>query len=101
MTADGKKYWLVTGGNSGLGLAIVLAALQAGHHVLATARNVSTAMQEHPEVEKMGGTWLQLDVTSADTERRVKQAIKRQGDRLDIVVNNAGHMILTSLEDAR
>ena len=101
MVLQHRKTWLVTGASSGLGLSIVTAALQAGDRVIATARNVSTAAKDHPEVENLGGTWLELDVTSPDTESVVSKAIKDGGGRLDVVVNNAGFMVLTSLEDAR
>ena len=101
MGSDRKKCWLVTGANSGLGLAIFLAALKANHRVIGTARDTVKAKQEHPEIEEMGGQWLKLDVTSTDTEQTVADAIKESGGRLDVVVNNAGYMVLTSLEDAR
>ena len=101
MTTNSPKTWLVTGGNSGLGLEIGKAALQACNRVIATARNVARAAKEHPEIEEMGGIWLQLDVSSPDTEVKVADAIAKHGGKLDVVVNNAGNMILTSLEDAR
>lgn len=100
-TNDTRKTWLITGGNSGLGLAIVKAALQAGHRVIATARDVARAAKENPEIEGLGGIWLQLDVTSTDTQEKVAAAIEKEGGHLDVVVNNAGNMILTSMEDAR
>lgn len=96
-----KQTWLVTGASSGLGLSITLAALRNGHRVIATARNVSRALQEHPEVENMGGSWLQLDVTWPNTQELVSEAIEKEGGKLDVVVNNAGTMLLTSLEDAK
>ncbi|KAK5011283.1 hypothetical protein LTR28_004194 [Elasticomyces elasticus] len=92
------KVWLVTGASSGLGLAITLAALQAGQSVIACARNVEKAAKNCPEVEAKGGRWLQLDVTSSDATKTVKQAIEDEG-RIDVVVNNAGHCRAGSLED--
>lgn len=91
----------MTGASSGLGFHIALAALKNGDKVLATARNVATAAREHPELETLGGQWLELDVTSQDAEKIVSRAVKSVGGRLDVVVNNAGFMHLTSLEDAR
>ncbi|KAK4985272.1 hypothetical protein LTR50_006077 [Elasticomyces elasticus] len=92
------KVWLVTGASSGLGLAITLAALQAGQSVIACARNVEKAAKNCPEVEAKGGRWLQLDVTSSDATKTVEQAIEGEG-RIDVVVNNAGHCRAGSLED--
>lgn len=68
--------WLVTGASSGLGAQIVLAALEAGQKVVATARNVVKARETYPEVEKNGGFWLKLDVTSKETSSIIEQAVK-------------------------
>ena len=64
-------------------------------------RDVVAAAKEYPEVEELGGTWLQLDVTSPDAELVVARTIKEAGGRLDVVVNNAGIFQVTSVEDAR
>ena len=101
MGSSGQKHWLVTGGSSGLGLAITLAALRIGDTVIATGRDVVAAAKEHPEVEELGGTWLQLDVTSPEAEIVVARKIKETGGRLDVVINNAGIFQVTSVEDAR
>ena len=70
--------------------------------MIATARDVSKAAKEHPDVEAMGGTWLELDVRSETTEQAVRNAIDTlaQGS-IDVVVNNAGHTVISALEDAR
>jgi len=89
--------WLVTGASSGQGLEIALAALGAGHDVIATARNVSRAKEEHSEVERLGGQWLSLDVTQNDAEAVVAQAVKEYG--INVLVNNAGYGLRGVLED--
>ena len=94
------KTWLVTGASQGLGLAISLAVLEAGHHVIACARNPEKAEKEHPELAKKGGKWLKLDVTSPDTEQIVRDAVEKEG-HVDVVVNNAGYTILGGVEDLR
>lgn len=94
--------WLITGASNGLGLALTLEALQAGHKVVATARNIAKASTSHPEVEKLGGTWLQLDVNKPDTKLIVENAVQGIfGGRIDVLVNNAGYSILGSIEDLR
>ena len=101
MSASPSKTWLVTGANSGLGLAITLAALGAGHNVIATARDVERARQEAPQVEKLGGKWLKLDVTDEQTQVVVERAIQELGGgKLDVVVNNAGYTVVGAIEDA-
>lgn len=69
--------------------------------MIATGRDIVAAAKEHPEIEQLGGTWLQLDVTSPDAEHVVARKIKETGGKLDVVVNNAGNFQLTSIEDAR
>ncbi|KAL2424384.1 Oxidoreductase claN [Exophiala dermatitidis] len=93
-----SKTWLVTGASQGLGLAITLAALRAGHKVIAGARNPEAAASAHPEVEKAGGQWLQLDVTSKETKDIVQKAAENAGG-IDVVVNNAGYFLAGSIED--
>ncbi|KAJ5247826.1 hypothetical protein N7468_002809 [Penicillium chermesinum] len=93
------QTWLVTGASSGLGTAIAEAALQAGHKVIATARNPTKAAQENPQVEKLGGIWIELDVTKSETTKRVEDAITQTGGVIDVVVNNAGYSLLGSIED--
>ncbi|KAL1874188.1 hypothetical protein Plec18167_006125 [Paecilomyces lecythidis] len=93
-----QQVWLITGASSGFGTVLAEKALRLGYKVIATARNPAKAAQEHPEIEALGGQWLQLDVNSAETKQKVEAAIKEAG-RIDVVVNNAGYSILGSVED--
>jgi NAD(P)-dependent dehydrogenase (short-subunit alcohol dehydrogenase family) len=94
------QTWLITGASSGFGAILAEAVLKAGHRVVATARNPVKAAQTCPQIESLGGTWLQLDVTRPDTKETVEEAIREQG-RIDVVVNNAGYALLGSVEDMR
>ena len=93
------QTWLVTGASSGLGTAIAESALRAGNKVLATARNPGKAASENPQIEELGGIWVRLDVTQADTARHVETTIRENGGSIDVVVNNAGYSLLGSIED--
>ncbi|KAJ5157690.1 short-chain dehydrogenase/reductase SDR [Penicillium canariense] len=93
------QSWLVTGASSGLGTAIAEVALRAGNRVIATARNPAKAAKENPQIEELGGTWLELDVTNTETPKRVEEAIRQSGGAIDVVVNNAGYSLLGSIED--
>ena len=99
-THPNPKTWIITGASQGLGLSLALAALRAGHKVIATARQPAKARAEHPEVEEKGGVWIELDVSQADTQSRVDAAIREQGaGRIDVVVNNAGYNLVGTVED--
>ncbi len=91
--------FLITGASSGLGANISLAALKAGHNVIATARNVATAEKAFPEIEQKGGRWLTLDVTSPEIHTIVEKAVEDHG--VNVVVNNAGYALRGVLEDLR
>ena len=91
--------FLVTGASSGLGASISLAALHAGHGVVATARNVAKARQSFPGIEQQGGHWVTLDVTSSDTQSIIETAVAKHD--INVVVNNAGYALRGVLEDLR
>lgn len=83
------QRWLITGSSRGLGRALTLAALQAGHRVVATARDPS---QLRDLVERHGDAAraVALDVTDpAAAEAAVQAAFEAFGG-LDVLVNNAG-----------
>jgi glucose 1-dehydrogenase len=99
MLLEGKSM-VVTGGNSGIGEAIVLAAAAEG-------ANVVIDYVVHPDetkdlvakVEAAGGhaVGVQADVSkSDDLHRMIKAAVDNYG-RLDVLVNNAGIETRTSL----
>ncbi|GKZ27743.1 hypothetical protein AbraIFM66951_005479 [Aspergillus brasiliensis] len=93
------QVWLITGASSGFGALLAEKALQAGHHVIATARNTTKAAQDYPQIAALGGKWIQLDVTSKATKEQVEAAINDNGGRIDVVINNAGYGLLGGIED--
>lgn len=93
------QTWLVTGASSGLGAAIAETALQSGHRVIASARSPAKAAEANPRISKLGGTWMELDVTRSNTPKAVEDAINKAGGVVDVVVNNAGYSLLGSMED--
>lgn len=94
-----KQTWLITGASSGLGKSLALEALEKGHTVLGTTREVQNAQETFPEFEKNGGTWLALDPGSKDA---YEQVVKISEDHdIDVVVNNAGFAFIGGVEDTR
>ncbi|GAA4303810.1 glucose 1-dehydrogenase [Klenkia terrae] len=98
---DGKTL-IVTGGNSGIGAAIVVAAAAEGADIVidyvahedATEKMIST-------IEAAGGraVGVEADVSKpADLRRMVQTAVDTFG-RLDVLVNNAGIETRTSILD--
>ena len=92
------KSWFVTGSSRGLGRAIVMAALEAGQTVMATARNPDDL---DDLVTQYRGRIIPyaLDVSDAAAVGRAVADAKDTFGRVDVVVNNAGYASLASVED--
>ncbi len=91
--------WLITGASSGQGAEIALAALRAGHSVVATARNTAAGKAAYPDIEKLGGIWATLDVTEESAQSTVEKLVDQHG--VNVVVNNAGYGLRGVLEDLK
>jgi NAD(P)-dependent dehydrogenase (short-subunit alcohol dehydrogenase family) len=93
-----QRRWLITGSSRGLGRAFAEAVLDAGHLLVATARDPS---QLSDLVERHGSAvrTVALDVTDpVAAEQAVKLAVESFGG-LDVVVNSAGYGNVNSVED--
>jgi len=92
---------LVTGSSSGIGFETSLLLARNGYHTYASMRNLgkSKTITEIANREKLPLSVIQLEV---DDDKSVKDAIYRientQG-RIDVVVNNAGYLLIGSLEE--
>ncbi|GAA2485524.1 SDR family NAD(P)-dependent oxidoreductase [Winogradskya humida] len=76
----GKRV-LVTGASKGIGLAVVRAFRAEGADVVAVSRRST------PELEATGAAFVAADLSVPDGPRR---AVEAAGDRIDVLVNNAG-----------
>jgi NAD(P)-dependent dehydrogenase (short-subunit alcohol dehydrogenase family) len=93
-----NKVWFVTGASSGIGAAVAKAALQAGHRVVATARDLEKLRSVFGELAGDQLALVQLDVSSeAQATKAVEAALAKFG-RIDVVVNNAGYSLLDKFE---
>ncbi|KAJ8123665.1 hypothetical protein ONZ43_g439 [Nemania bipapillata] len=96
MTAR-RLSWLITGASSGLGQSIATAALQAGHKVIGTTRNVSQAERLNPTFAEVGGIWMQLDPAQKDAYDQFSKVAKEHD--IDVLVNCAGYAFVGGVED--
>jgi NAD(P)-dependent dehydrogenase (short-subunit alcohol dehydrogenase family) len=95
---DSPTVFFLTGSSRGLGRAIAEAVLDAGHQLVATARNpesLDDLVAAHPDRVLP----LALDVTDAAAAEAAIAAGRERFGRIDIVVNNAGYADLAAVED--
>ncbi len=101
MLLDGKTI-IVTGGNSGIGAAIVVAAAAEGANVVIDYVVHPDETKECIEAaEKAGGkaVGVQADVSKVDDLQKMLQAALDNFGRLDVLVNNAGIETRSSVLD--
>ena len=93
---------LVTGGSSGIGEATARSLAAEGAAVAIVARRADRLERLGGEIADAGGTALPIEADVSDRERAEKavaRAVEELG-RLDIVVNNAGVMLLGPIAEA-
>ncbi len=83
---------LITGTSAGLGFATALTVARAGHTVYATMRNPARS-PELAETAAKEGLPIRISTMDVDSDSSVKagiEAIYREAEHLDVLVNNAG-----------
>ncbi|MFG1925131.1 SDR family oxidoreductase [Cryptosporangium sp. NPDC048952] len=94
-----SKVVLVTGASSGIGAAVVRRLAADGHHVVAAARRkdrldaLAASVSPSGRVDVVG-----LDVTDRGAVGAVVDGIVERYGRLDVLVANAGVMLLSRLD---
>ena len=93
-----NKTIIITGANSGIGLATAKALAQTGAKIIMTARNVikgREALKEVKNSSKNSDVHLQImDLASLDSIHNASREILGKHERIDILINNAGLMSL-------
>jgi NAD(P)-dependent dehydrogenase (short-subunit alcohol dehydrogenase family) len=104
-TGDTKKNYkvaVVTGSSSGIGFETSLLLARNGFHTYATMRNPDKSKKEIFNVvnkEKLRLQVTQLDVTDDNSVKEAIENIVNERERIDVLVNNAGYLLLGPLEE--
>ena len=88
-----QQVILVTGSTGGLGRGVARRLASGGAHVIVHGRNRERGMRLVHEIEREGNgsaRFYAADLASFDQVRAFGDAIQRDYDRLDVLVNNAG-----------
>jgi len=93
---------LITGASSGIGEATALALASQGAKVAVTARRLDRLERLAAEIGGNGHTALAIRSDIAEQEQATAAVVRTVEElgRLDIVVNNAGQMLLGPIEEA-
>ncbi|MEJ8303265.1 SDR family oxidoreductase [Saccharibacillus sacchari] len=97
------KVILITGASSGIGEAAATLLAERGAKVVLGARRVERLERLTRQIRSAGGTaeYRKLDVTDhEDMEKFVRHAAETFG-RVDVIVNNAGVMPLSNLQERK
>lgn len=92
------KIILITGANTGIGLATAESFIKDGHHVLIACRNLDKAEHAKQHLESFGTGKVDiilLDLNNLDHVNQVANEIIEKYEKLDVLVNNAGMMTPT------
>jgi NAD(P)-dependent dehydrogenase (short-subunit alcohol dehydrogenase family) len=91
------NVWFITGAARGMGVDLAKAALDAGHRVVATARDaakVTAALGEHENLLAQS-----LDITDAAASAAAVEAAVGRFGSIDVLVNNAGNFYAGYFEE--
>lgn len=87
---NGKNI-LITGGSSGIGLAIAKKCVKEGALVLITGRNEDKLKAAREEIGQDKCRTLQFDMSEVDTfDGKIQKALTLLDEKIDILVNNSG-----------
>ena len=90
---------LVTGANSGLGRATALLLAQKGHKVYAGMRDLQKGSKLLELAKDYDLSAVEIDVSDDDSVLACAKEIDEHGDRVDVLVNNAGVALNSVTED--
>jgi NAD(P)-dependent dehydrogenase (short-subunit alcohol dehydrogenase family) len=92
----GSKIWFITGISRGFGRALAEALIARGDTVIGTTRTGSAEIT--PGTGRLDV--LALDVADTEAVKKTVAAAFQLHGRIDVIVNNAGYGLLSSVEEA-
>ena len=92
---------LITGCSSGIGYETALMLARNGFHTFATMRNTkkSDSLEEIIKKERLDLIIRELDVNDDTSIENTINCIKREANRIDVLINNAGYGLVGFFED--
>jgi len=88
--------WFITGASRGIGAGIARVILEAGHQLVATARDAKQVSNALGSSDNLLA--LSLDITKPDQVAKAVQEAKDRFGRIDVLVNNAGYGVFGYFE---
>lgn len=102
MTENSPLYILITGASRGIGYEAAVALCAQGHHVLAVSRNLEGLRQleqrVHLDNSRAQLTLFPFDITDDQLEETLLPRLRQSVPRLDVLINNAGHLLRKPFE---
>ena len=99
------KVCLITGATSGIGKAAALQLAQLGATVVMVGRNPQTTAAAIQEIRQQSGNEqvesMLADLSSQEQIRQLAEDFKSRYQRLDVLINNAGALMLSRRQSRR
>lgn len=89
-----NKVCVVTGGATGIGLAAATLFAREGGSVVLACRSDASDL-----ADKLGGAFVRTDVRNEEQVERLFAEVTARHGRVDVLVNNAGIMSTTAIDD--